>query len=147
MGVETNQLYVLQPLPSFRTLSRRPFEAATSGSGTVKWMRIESGSSDGWSFTGHHTSAPMVWQLVATHGAPLGVRAHVKPPSQGGFGATRGRPPYCTRTRTSSPGCRVTNKSIHNLPSRRSYGNATPDSATPRTSRRGSRSRTNHLVG
>src|SRR6056297_3223401 len=76
-------------------------------------MSIESGSSLGWSLTGHQRSAPAVWQEVAIHGAPSGVSAHVKPPFHGGFGALRGEPAYRTATRRVSPGRTISGRSIH----------------------------------
>jgi hypothetical protein len=66
---------------------------AWSESGTVSAMRWLSGSSAWVSLTGHHTLAPSPWHATLIQGAPSALRDQMRPPSQGGFSATRGRPP------------------------------------------------------
>ncbi len=124
-------------------------EAATSGDGTVIRIRMESGSSDGWSLTGHHRSAPSPKQLVAIHGAPAAVADQVKPPSHGGLGAMRGRPPYSSVTDAVSPGVRVAGSATHTLPARRSNAAGGPASPcrTASIARSGSRSSTSQSSG
>ena len=94
MGVVTSHVSVAVPSPLTSRETWRPFAMARSASGAVRrTIMPSSGSSLGWSFVGHHRSAPSPWQLTATHGSPPEASDHVKPPSHGGRGATRGVPP------------------------------------------------------
>ena len=135
MGIETNQSYVLVPSASVREPWNRPLLTATKGAGTVKCSAIESGSSDGWSLQGHQASAPKVSTAVPAHGWPEAVRDQLKGPKP----PVRGRPWYCTRAATRSPGWRVRGRSIHKRPPRRSHASGV-SSAVAGTGPEGGRS-------
>src|SRR2546429_5223309 len=107
MGVETDQWNVRVPFAFSWVDVSFPFDAQTSGFGTVKCIVTWSGSSLGWSLQGHQRSAPAVWQVTPIQGWPSGVLDQMNPSDHGGLAATRGLPSYATRTRTVSPGWRV----------------------------------------
>lgn len=70
-----------------------PFDRPTSVEGSVSAIDTpSSGSSEGWSFAGHQSSAPSLCTVTPSQGAPEGVSLQTRPSSQGGRAATFGSP-------------------------------------------------------